>query len=306
MASSRLVRWFVEDWWLKLIALLAAVLLWLYARLEREYSREIKLGMDMSLLSPEYTIVEKSVDSVNVEIKGKGRYLLRLGASKPVVVLPLSGMTEGAERLRIGPENVKLPEQIEVRSLDPYQIELRIERRAQRKVTVIVPVVGRPKEKYAVAGIDYENSVMVYGSKDALSGINQLFTSLLDLEGVTESFKRELAISLPDSGGLTVIPSAVTVSVKVEPETTVVFKGIPVQIEGRPLQGQVYLLEETVDLSLKGPISLLRGFKRDQIRVAIEVSSRGYGDYRIPADVYLPPGIQVSRSDPETFRVLVR
>lgn len=306
MAAPRIVRWIVEDWWLKILALIAAVLLWGFARLEREYTREIKLGLDLSLLPPEYTVVEKNVDSVTVEIKGKGRYLFKLGASKPAVLLPLATMKEGTERLRIGPENINVPEQVQVRSLDPYQIELRIERRAQRRVKVIVPVVGKPRQGSAVSAIDYDNAVMLYGSKDALSGINQLFADSLDLQGVSESFVKKLSIPLPYSGGLTVIPTTILVRVKVEAETTLVFTGIPVQIEGIPLQGQAYLLEETVDLTLKGPVSLVRNFGRDQLRVVIDVSSRGYGDYRIPADVYLPPGIQVSRSDPETFRVLVR
>lgn len=306
MAKPRLVRWIVKDWWLKLIALVAAVVLWLFARLEREYTRELKLGLDMSLLPTEYVVVEQNVDSVSVEIRGKGRYLVRLGRFNPKIVLPLVSMREGRERLRIGPENVNLPEQIQVRSLDPYQIELVIERRAKRKVAVIVRSDGIPAEGFAISDIDYDKTVDLYGTKEVVSTFSHLFSEPLNVEGVSESFSTLLAIQVPDTAGLVTEPSSVLVKVKVEPETTVVLMNVPVSLKGVPLQGQAYLLNKEAKLTLRGPVSLLRGFSKDEVQVSISVSYMTPGDYRVPADVSLAPGIKVENSEPAVFRLLIR
>ncbi|TKJ43893.1 hypothetical protein CEE36_01895 [candidate division TA06 bacterium B3_TA06] len=306
MAKPRLVRWIVKDWWLKLIALVAAVVLWLFARLEREYTRELKLGLDMSLLPTEYVVVEQNVDSVSVEIRGKGRYLVRLGRFNPKIVLPLVSMREGRERLRIGPENVNLPEQIQVRSLDPYQIELVIERRAKRKVAVIVRSDGIPAEGFAISDIDYDKTVDLYGTKEVVSTFSHLFSEPLNVEGVSESFSTLLAIQVPDTAGLVTEPSSVLVKVKVEPETTVVLTNVPVSLKGVPLQGQAYLLNKEAKLTLRGPVSLLRGFSKDEVEVSISVSYMTPGDYRVPADVSLAPGIKVENSKPAVFRLLIR
>ena len=306
MAKPRLVRWIVKDWWLKLIALVAAVVLWLFARLEREYTRELKLGLDMSLLPTEYVVVEQNVDSVSVEIRGKGRYLVRLGKFNPKIVLPLVSMREGRERLRIGPENVNLPEQIQVRSLDPYQIELVIERRAKRKVAVIVRSDGIPAEGFAISDIDYDKTVDLYGTKEVVSTFSHLFSEPLNVEGVSESFSTLLAIQVPDTAGLVTEPSSVLVKVKVEPETTVVLTNVPVSLKGVPLQGQAYLLNKEAKLTLRGPVSLLRGFSKDEVHVSISVSYMTPGDYRVPADVSLAPGIKVENSEPAVFRLLIR
>lgn len=306
MAKPRLVRWIVKDWWLKLIALVAAVVLWLFARLEREYTRELKLGLDMSLLPTEYVVVEQNVDSVSVEIRGKGRYLVRLGRFNPKIVLPLVSMREGRERLRIGPENVNLPEQIQVRSLDPYQIELVIERRAKRKVAVIVRSDGIPAEGFAISDIDYDKTVDLYGTKEVVSTFSHLFSEPLNVEGVSESFSTLLAIQVPDTAGLVTEPSSVLVKVKVEPETTVVLTNVPVSLKGVPLQGQAYLLNKEAKLTLRGPVSLLRGFSKDEVQVSISVSYMTPGDYRVPADVSLAPGIKVENSEPAVFRLLIR
>lgn len=306
MAKPRLVRWIVKDWWLKLIALVAAVVLWLFARLEREYTRELKLGLDMSLLPTEYVVVEQNVDSVSVEIRGKGRYLVRLGRFNPKIVLPLVSMREGRERLRLGPENVNLPEQIQVRSLDPYQIELVIERRAKRKVAVIVRSDGIPAEGFAISDIDYDKTVDLYGTKEVVSTFSHLFSEPLNVEGVSESFSTLLAIQVPDTAGLVTEPSSVLVKVKVEPETTVVLTNVPVSLKGVPLQGQAYLLNKEAKLTLRGPVSLLRGFSKDEVQVSISVSYMTPGDYRVPADVSLAPGIKVENSEPAVFRLLIR
>jgi len=305
MSAPRFIRWIVKDWWLKLIALVAAVVLWLFARLEQEYTRELKLGLDMSLLPTEYVVVEQNVDSVSVEIRGKGRYLVQLGKFEPRIVLPLVSMREGRERLRIGPENVNLPEQIEVRSLDPYQIELVIERRAKRKVAVIVRSDGIPAEGFAISDIDYDKTVDLYGTKEVVSTFSHLFSEPLNVDGVSESFSTKLAIQVPDTAGLATEPSSILVKVRVEPETTVVLSNVPVSLKGVPLQGQAYLLNKEAKLTLRGPVSLLRGFSKDEVEVTISVSSLTRGDYRLPADVSLTPGVRVE-SEPAVFRLLVR
>jgi len=305
MPAPRFIRWIVKDWWLKLVALVAAVVLWLFARLEREYTRELKLGLDMSLLPTEYVVVEQNVDSVSVEIRGKGRYLVQLGKFEPRIVLPLVSMKEGNERLRIGPENVNLPEQIQVRSLDPYQIELVIERRAKRKVAVIVRSDGIPAEGFAISNIDYDKTVDLYGTKEVVSTFSHLFSEPLNVDGVSESFSTKLAIQVPDTAGLATEPSSILVKVRVEPETTVVLLNVPVSLKGVPLQGQAYLLNKEAKLTLRGPVSLLRGYSKDEVEVTISVSSLTRGDYRLPADVSLAPGVRVE-SEPAVFRLLVR
>jgi YbbR domain-containing protein len=305
MPAPRFIRWIVKDWWLKLVALVAAVVLWLFARLEREYTRELKLGLDMSLLPTEYVVVDQNVDSVSVEIRGKGRYLVQLGKFEPKIVLPLVSMKEGRERLRIGPENVNLPEQIQVRSLDPYQIELGIERRAKRKVAVIVRSDGIPAEGFAISNIDYDKTVDLYGTKEVVSTFSHLFSEPLNVDGVSVSFSTKLAIQVPDTAGLATEPSSILVKVRVEPETTVVLTNVPVSLKGVPLQGQAYLLNKEVKLTLRGPVSLLRGYSKDEVEVTISVSSLTRGDYRLPADVSLAPGVRVE-SEPAVFRLLVR
>lgn len=306
MAKSRIIRWIFEDWWLKLIALIVAVLVWLFARLEADYTRKLRLGLDLSLLPQDYVVSSKSIDSVTVEIKGKGKALIQLAKKKPRIMLPLKDMHEGFERLRIGPENVIIPEQIQVKSLDPYQIELKIEPRAKRKIKIIVPVEGFPAKNYAISSIDFDNTAYVYGTREAVSGINQLFSEPLNVDDLSETVERELVIQHPDTAGLFVEPSRIKVKVKVEAETTVVLRGLPVRIEGRPVSGQAYLLNKEVELTLKGPVSLLRNISPAKVDISILVSSMTPGDYRVPADISIAPGIRVERSEPAIFRILVR
>jgi len=306
--APRVVQWIFKDWWLKIVAILAAVLLWAIARLEREYTRELELRLDTSLLPPEYMVVEQNVEKVRAEITAKGRYLIRLRSYDPKIILPLSDMKEGRERLRIGPENVNLPKEIQVRALDPYQIELKIGKRYKRKVPVIIRMKDgtMPAEHFAISAVEHEQTVEVYGTKEVISNLNHLFCEPLDVEGASKDFSKLLAIQVPDTPGLVVKPSSLLVKVRVEPETTVVLGGLAVVLKGKPLEGQAYLLNKEAELTLRGPVSLLRGFQPSSVEVSISVASLTRGDYQLPAEVSLPPQVKVDRSEPGVFRVMVR
>lgn len=318
MATPRFIRWIIKDWWLKLIALLAAVAIWFFAKLELEYTREIKLALDFSLLPHEYVVVESDVDSITVEVKSKGKYLLNLQWLRkkppdPKIIMPVAGIKEGTERIRIGPENAALPQEIRVLSLSPYQIVLKIERRADRQVPVIVKPEGLPAEEFAAYNfVHYPTSVHIYGSQEDVKSTSQLFAEPLNIEGIkglkdtAVIYEEYLKIELPEDADLVVEPSSLLVKYTVEPMAIKVLRGLSVQIKGKPPRGQVYLLDEKVDLTLQGPKSLIENLTEDSVEVTVSVTALDTGHHNVPASIKLPQAIQFQSSNPESFHIKIR
>jgi len=318
MVTSRIVRWIFADWWLKLIAILAAILLWLFAKLELEYTRKISLGLDFSLLSSEYVVVENDVDSVIAEVKAKGADLLELWwttrkQTGPKIIMPLSKISEGIERIRLGPENVDLPPKIRVMSLAPYQIDVTIERRADRQVSVYIKPEGLPEKGYSAFNFTWEpTSVHVYGTQQDVKSTTQLFAEPLNVEGIrgvkdsAVVYEKYLKIELPEDLNLFVEPSSLLVKYTVEPKATKVLQDVPVKVSNAPPSRQVYLFDKTVKLTLQGPRSLIENLTSDSIEVTISITALDTGHHNVPASFSLNPAIKVQGSEPEDFHVLVK
>lgn len=307
----------IEDWWLKLIALFAGVFIWVFAKLELEYTRQVKIALDFSLLPREYVVVESEVDSIVVEVKAKGRHLLNMWRFKrkdtdPRIIVPLGKAKEGEERIRIGPENVELPEEIRVLALNPYQVDLRIERRADRRVPVIVKPEGLPAKGFAAYDFTHERDVLIYGSQEDVHSITQLFAEPLNIEGVagikdtSVILERYLAVEIPEDVNLFVEPSSLLVRFTVEPKAEKVLDDIPVRLKGTPPRGQVYLSDEKVKLTLEGPRSLIEGLSKDEVQVTVSVSALDTGRHKVPGVFSLPPAIQLKNAEPESFNIRVR
>jgi len=315
MTRRSILKWIIEDWWLKLIALVAAIFLWFFAKLELEYSRQIMVPLDFTPLPKEYFVVEKDVDSVLVDVKAKGKHLLRMwwqNRREPIagIIMPVSNVNEGDERIRIGPENVNLPAEIRVISLNPYQINLKIQQRADRKVPIIVMTEGQPADEYAAYNFTHQTNVHIYGSEEDVKTTTQLFADVLNidsLEGLPDTaviMKRYVAVEIPEEINLFVEPESVLVEFTVEPKATKVLKGIPINLEGKSTHRHVILFDDKVDLTLEGPQSLVSELTHEDIEVTVSIGALDTGSHKVPASFTLEPGISLVNSDPD--RILVK
>ncbi|MBD3285129.1 hypothetical protein GF359_01980 [candidate division WOR-3 bacterium] len=317
MTPRRILKWIVKDWWLKLIALLAAIFLWFFAKLELEYTRQIKVPLDFSPLPKEYFVAKKDVDSVLVDVKSKGKHLLRMwwkNRKEPIagIIMPVSSVNEGTERIRIGPENVNLPAEIRVISLNPYQINLKIQRRVDRKVPIIVLTEGKTSGEFTVHKFKHPPNVHIYGSSEEVKATTQLFTEALNidsLEGFPDStvvMERYVAVEIPEELNLFVEPESVLVKFTVEPKAIKEIKDIPIKLEGKSAHRQVILFHDEVDLTLEGPRSLLEDLNPEDVEVTVSVGALDTGHHKVPATFSLEPGITLVKSDPDRFHLKIK
>jgi hypothetical protein len=126
--------------------------------------------------------------AVQVELRGTGKQLIRLQVTEPPMKVSLAGVGVGRYERALGPEDLPLPEGVELqvdRMLSPRTLELQVDRRIERELPVSVSVEGRPS-----SGVLWDGSfeirpsrVMVSGPEAVLNGLDTVRVGPVSLAG---------------------------------------------------------------------------------------------------------------------------
>ncbi|MBU2595215.1 hypothetical protein KJ713_00030 [Patescibacteria group bacterium] len=226
-------------WYLKLLALILAIILWFVAWGMSSATKEIKtVPIEVKNLKGDLAY---ALDNYQVDIKvvAKKDKLDNLKAEDFTVSIDLGNWEKGTYNQE--PE-IKSPSGVEVISVSPDNFIVRIEDRAEKEVGLSTKIEGLPADGYLVGSSQVKpERATASGPKSEIESLNK-GTIKIALSGEKESFNRDLKIFALDSQGRD-IPS---ISFKPQKVQTSLFifsgsnnkaVGIKPKISGTPLAG---------------------------------------------------------------------
>jgi YbbR domain-containing protein len=141
-----------HNFWWKLLALVAAVVLWAVVASEPELSTFATVRLEYRNLPEDLEISSDPVSSVSLELRGPSGVLRGVGdAIQPAVVLDMSDVQPGERTFTIGAGNVKLARGVRMVRAIPSEVRFLFERRLVRLVPVAVRFTGQGLNGYTVA-----------------------------------------------------------------------------------------------------------------------------------------------------------
>ena len=208
----------VRHWPLKLAALALAVILWIAVALEKPTTQLVGIQLDL-LMSPDVAPAV-APPPIKALVSGSQRELLRLTA--PLVIRAVvgeSGVGAGARhRLVIAPSDVQVPNgvKVTVEEVEPREIDLLLDRRAQK--TVAVRALVQPDSGYAVEGAlgIAPPVVRVSGPRSLVATLDSVDTEPVFLHGVAGAFERTVQLDTAGHAVLRMTPLVVTLSGKIK------------------------------------------------------------------------------------------
>jgi len=206
-------------WLLRLLALAIAVVTWFFVAIdEREQLSEKVVEAAITYNTPRGSVLLEPAQTVQVRLRGRTSKIRNLNPFLVDVLVQLPPDRRGAFTVVLGPENVVAPSDVEIVSIAPNQLQLRLD----REVTVMVPVrpqlVGEPAAGAVVQGVQVvPDKVMVSGPETRLRGIRSVTTSPVSLNGHALDFEETAAVLAPDPLIKVLEPAVVTVRVPMEP-----------------------------------------------------------------------------------------
>lgn len=207
-------RWHL--WGLRLLALALAVLGWFIVALEeRERMSEKQVETGVTYNSPQGMIILDPTELVRVRVRGTTTRIRNLNPFLVDVVVELDRAAPGRVDVHLGPENVVMPEGLEVVSIEPNVISLHLDREVTRMLPIEPRLVGEPAAgAVATEAMVRPNHAMVSGPESRIDGVGTLSTSPVDLDGHALNFEEQVAVLSPDPLVKVVQPAVVSVRVR--------------------------------------------------------------------------------------------
>jgi len=285
-----------------LLGLLACICL--PARAANEHETDILISIDPYKLPEGLTLIGPPLKEIEVRVQGALSALEYLALNKPRYSLDLSGVAIGVESILINPDMLQMPDGVKITRVNPAYLTVRVDRRLKKQVPVMISVSGKPAASFFVDDLLAKPSmVMICGPETVLDPIDAILTQPIDINGRSESFKKETALDL--GAGVEVCASSGIILAGIYiagKEITRRFTDILVGGENTPFNFSIS--PPTITIEIKGPQKIVENLHpQKDIRVRVELKDLNPGVYVRRATITLPVKTALVIVEPKLFTV---
>lgn len=269
-----------------------------------EHETDILIPIDPYKLPEGLMLVGPPLKAIEVRVKGAPAALDHLSLNKPRYRLDLSSVTIGVESIPISPEMFQMPEGVKITRVSPAYLTVRVDRRLKKQVPVMISVSGKPAASFFVDDLLTKPAkVMVCGPETVLNSVDAVLTKPIDVNGRSESFKKETALDL--EAGVEVCDSSGIILAEIyiaEKEITRRFADILVEGQNTPFNFSISPAFITIEI--KGPQKIVENLEPGKdIRVLVDLKDLNPGVYVRRATIRLPVKTSLVIVEPKLFTV---
>lgn len=271
MLINRLLRRvFLDDWILKLVALIITLTLWMgvtglrtptTARL-KSVALNLKVQNDVEVMSA-------PVSEVDLVVTGDKRKVDLLNPRDLVASLDLTSVEPGERTVQITSYNiiVELPTGVRLESVEPGVIPVTLERVLEKEIPVRVETSGVPPSGFEVySSIASPSTVKVRGPESVIRTIDSVSTEKVPLKGRQDDFSVADVVLQALNPKARLTESVVGVQVKLGERRTERQVSVPVTVEGR---------KRTALITLYGPSASFDALRPEDLELGISKDTNG-------------------------------
>jgi YbbR domain-containing protein len=298
-------RWlrviFIEDWGLKLLALVISLALWYGVTGQRKPTTIRVPRVPLNFRLPNDTeISNEPRTEVEITLTGNKRALDAINVRDLVANVDVSDFKPGERTVLLTPERVTmgLPDGVRYGDIQPNNVLLRLEPRLDRELEVEVRHSGNLPEGYALRGITVSpDKVKVRGPASHLNVLQKAPTEMISLDGRKESFTLpQVEIEIADRK-IDLIEGAVSVTFEIgEDRVEKSFTGVQVSAsDGTQMR------PETVSVTVYGERSAINQLSAENIKLVLDIAQDGSFAPRLELPAELKDRVELRSTNPAVF-----
>ncbi|MDF1543556.1 MAG: YbbR-like domain-containing protein [bacterium] len=298
----------LDNFWLRVVALLMGILLWLHVATEKQYTYEVRLPVSEISLPEELSLISDPVDSVDVIVSATGKKLLRKKWRANGIRISATGFEAGRHTLTLNPSNAFLAGSDNAVTLDkivfPTSIDLEIDFSMEKQVPVIPDIEATADEGFAVTGTmnPLPPEVTITGPRSLVKDISSIRTDHKVLTGLRNDITLIIPLVPLEGRDLVVAPDSVEVTVEVVPVKTVSFESIPIVVFNAPTDRQVYTDPAWISVELTGSPTEID--KLDRFAIVVSADYRHLAaDGRAPLKIECPSKFSIKNASHDRVRI---
>jgi YbbR domain-containing protein len=209
-------HWILQNWFLKVVSLLLATLLW--AAVSKQASSEI--GFDVPLeyrnIPSQLEITGDMTNTIQVRLRGSSNVIKGITAKDVSTTIDLGKMRTGEKIVALSPQNVQAPFGAEVIRVNPSTVRFTLERTVTKTVDIVPTIAGQPTNGFDVGQVFVSpNTVEVEGPESRVDTLSSIATTPIRLDRKQSSFEQTADLDVPDPQIRLQHPSAVNVKIEI-------------------------------------------------------------------------------------------
>jgi len=266
---------------------------------------DIFIPIDLGKIPDGLSITDPPLKGIEVRIRCPESLVKTLSKIKSRYLLDLSDINEGVNNIPIRKDGIKLPSGISIINITPSFLIVKVEKELKKELPVIVSFSGKPAPGFFTYAVTRPSSVILKDPENILGSIEKIFTKPIDVNGLSESFKKEIALDLPECLDIISFSGIILTEVFIEEQIVArEFKNIPVK--GKNSTYTFSITPPAIDIEIKVPVNLLEKFYQDNgLEVCVDLKGLKPGVYVKHASIILPVKTILVWVKPEIFTVKI-
>jgi YbbR domain-containing protein len=190
-------RLLFENLGLKIAAVLLSIVLWIFVTSRGQSELSVDVPLEFNDIPRSLEIVNHTVKTITLVIKGQERFLKNIRPSDIRVSLDLGKAKKGDGTYSISRDDIKLPHAVTVTNITPSSVRVTLEETATKTVRVVAVLAGVPEKGYYVKSVDVmPPDAEIEGVKSEVARIKTVKTEPIDVTGSNETFTQGTKLDL--------------------------------------------------------------------------------------------------------------
>jgi YbbR domain-containing protein len=274
---------FLDDWIMKLLALIITFALWLGISGLRAPKTERMRNIALNLrVSNEVEITNSPITEIDIVVTGDDRKIEQLNPRDLVASLDLTEAQAGEQTVQITPENIniELPSGIKLEEVQPNKLAVKLEKVAETELTVKPETIGNLPEGYEIYSETVTpQKVRVRAPESYIKSLDFISTERISIEAKQDDFiARQVALNVVNPK-VTLLDTVVDVTFRIGEKRTERLFLVPVKTDDGDKWAKIVLF---------GGRTILNNLNPEDIEVSVSKNETG----ETIVAVSLPPEIQ--------------
>ena len=281
-------RIFVDDWLIKLFAVIITLSLWFgVTGLRAPITTRLNGVSLVPRVSNEMEITNSPVDEVDLVITGDKNKIAQINKNDLVVSLDLTDVQAGERTIQLTPEDVvvELPTGIQLTEIQPNKIAVKLEKVEEREVAVRANTEGSIADGFEI----YSQTVTpprvrVRGPASYVRSLDFISTEPINLGNHRQNFvAQQVPLSVANSN-VKVLDAAVDVAFSIGEKRIERLFVVPYQTDSRSGRAQILLF---------GARSVLENLQPESLQIVEERTDDGRTSLRVNLPAELQEQVQI-------------
>jgi YbbR domain-containing protein len=300
-------RKITHNWYIKLLSLALAAILWVYVNSIQEKERFLTVPVEVRNVSEDYLLSSELPEFVQLVLRGRDESLSLVNEGDVIAYIDLETNLEGETKKIVKVERRGIPRGVSIKEISPRLVDIQLDQAIRKSVKVVPVIVTDLPDGYSFEKFLIEPpAVEIQGPASIIETVESVNTRKVDIANMTETTVLEIELET-GSDKITLVRD-LPVSIKIFIREEFVLKRVsnvvvyPVNVA----EGLIPDLgEQEVSVLIKLPKRLESGFKNDQVYVYVDCVEIGEtGDYLLPVTFQSDiEEVALVEADPSTISV---